>query len=426
MAIPTVGMTRVACNTSTGNQAITVNCGGLTPKAALFFLTAAVTDNTARDNAVVSVGAATTTSARWAICSESQHNVATANVASLASTTSCIQVLSGAGAQTVDAAADFVSFGADTVTINWSDAPASAWLLTVVAFAGADLSVFTGTQSLGNTTDNALDVTAPGFEPDVVFAGTVIGNSVGGEFSFGFAHNDRAGTVTQRGLNWSELEAATMTVGTATEDRGVLVDLNGSQGLDFYAELGTFDSSGFTITTRNGGANNQTFYYLALKLDAATSAKVYTFSTPTSTGAASDTGAGFQPQAVLYLTGMAEAARTIYTNDNASTFGLSVVGPSAQYNSTVTSRDNVADADNQSLSRSTAFEVPTTNGTAAIQGTFSSFDGSGANYSFSTVTGTSKWWPALAFKVAAAGDTNARLLGGDLLNGGLLFGRLVQ
>jgi hypothetical protein len=429
MAVPTVAVLRDVCNTSTGNQTFTTtDLGGLTPKAALFILGGSVTGGTAANTAMFGVGAATSATERWAWSVVSEHGQATSDVAaSTSNTTRCLVILDGTGAQTNDGVADFDSFSANSVTVNWSNAPTSAYLITVVLFAGADLSAYAGSVGLGNTTNNAVDVTGPGFEPDVVIATGVLASTSAMEPSLGFVHNDRAGTITQRAVWFNDNEAATTACYLLTEDRGGIVDAVGTSGaLDFYGEFSTFDASGFTVTTRSGGANSQNLFYLALKLDAATSAKVYTYTTPTSTGAASDTGAGFTPQAVLYITTLAEAAQTGYTDSLAGTFGLAVIDADDQSSTTISTEDNVADSNTQSLSTAQAFDVPLHDGSAGVQGTFSAFQASGVDYSYSTVTGTGKWWPALAFKTAAGASAAGPLIGGKLIGHGSLLGRLIH
>lgn len=403
----TIGVARVAANTSTGNQAITVSMGGATPVAALIMATSATTDATAAAHAVLGVGWAVSTSSRVAFSAESQDNVTPINIAQALSTSLMVKTYTGAGAGTQDAAADFVSFGADTVTINWSDAPAAAVYLHVVAWYSASMSAYNGSVGLGTGT-SAIDVTSPGFEPDAVIAMYRTGDLTNSwEWSMGFASNDRAGTVAQRSVWMAEQEAATSNLLMRSDDRGVIVDGNGAGGLSWYAALGSFDSQGFSVTP-SASSGSSTMYYLALRFDNAGDAKVYSYSTPTSTGSASDTGAGFTPAGVIYLTTLLEGATNAgagITDGKAGTWGLAAINSSAQWSSTVTRQDNVNPSNTQSLSDDQAFNVPLHDGTAGVVGTFSSFGGSGATYSYATVTGTAKWWPAIAFKSGGSQTT---------------------
>lgn len=190
----TVATTRVACNTSTGNQDITTtDLGGLTPKAAYFAATSATSDGTAANHWVLSTGAATGTGNRWAVASSSEHGIGATDSHRRMTNDECVMLLDPADG-TIDGEADFVSFIEDGVRINWGDAPAAAYLLTVVLFAGTDLSALADSQTTVATTDNTLDITDVGFEPDqVIFGshGALLNDTTGtfGTHSVGIADN---------------------------------------------------------------------------------------------------------------------------------------------------------------------------------------------------------------------------------------------
>jgi hypothetical protein len=167
-----VAITRDAVNTATGNQDFTTNdLDGLTPKAAFFIITSAISDGTPRDNAIISFGAATDTTERWSVGVQAQHDVGTTNTGRRAVSDECIMKLFGTSTN-VDGEADFVSFIANGVRINWGNAPALGYLLTVVLFAGTDLTAKAGTFTVGNE-DVPTDVNTVGFEPDVLLTASV-------------------------------------------------------------------------------------------------------------------------------------------------------------------------------------------------------------------------------------------------------------
>ena len=72
--------------------------------------------------------------------------------------------------QYVEGEARHVSMDADGFTINITtafSAPANP-IVSYIAFGGDDLLVDVGTVDLANSEDTSVDVSAPGFEPDVV------------------------------------------------------------------------------------------------------------------------------------------------------------------------------------------------------------------------------------------------------------------
>jgi hypothetical protein len=285
----TVAVDRVACNTgAAGNQAITVSAGGLTPKAALFILMGATTDGTTGDNSVISYGAATGTSNRWVNGVFSQDNVGTTATQSWYDDLECIQVYDES--TTLICEADFVSFAANTVTINWSTTPASAWLLTVVTFSGSDVSAYAGSIDLGNAVDYEAHVTTVGFEPDVILPAMTYGVTTPGQqanavISYGVVYNDGVGAGTQRALSHRENDnLGTVACASRQSSLGGVVEVSGATGLLFYGEFTNFDSSGFSCFTRSGSATNSDLNYLALAFNSAASVWVGDFTTHSMTG----------------------------------------------------------------------------------------------------------------------------------------------
>lgn len=85
----TVAVTRVACNTSTGDQTITTtDLGGLTPKAAMFIITQAVTDGAAANHAVWGLGFTDGTTS-FCSASEDEHGLSTTDTQKAARRAGC-------------------------------------------------------------------------------------------------------------------------------------------------------------------------------------------------------------------------------------------------------------------------------------------------------------------------------------------------
>lgn len=389
----TVATTRVACNTSTGNQDIsTTDLGGLPPKAALFIVSNAVTDGTAADGSVLSYGAATSVIARWAISVTSKHGVTTTLTNTLGLTTGCVYVIDPADGTTVDGQADFVSFIANGVRINWSNAPAAAYLMTVVLFAGTDLTAQAGSTALGNTIDLTTDITTVGFQPDLVLT-AIIGTLC--RHSFGMVH-ETGGTVRQYSYGGVSRNGQTTTGEFAhvRSDAGV-AQLSTSGTASWYGEFSAFDSSGFSVTSRVAGTGNQTLNWLALDFNGAAGVWVGNHSTPTATGNASDTQPGFRPQFILQLQTLAEAVTTIYSDSRGGSIGIAAIDVNEAYTTSLSREDAVTTSNTQSLSDNVAVRLPDDDGAAKLTATLTSFDATGWTANYSAVDAAVKLFPTL-------------------------------
>ena len=411
----TVVVDRVACNTSGGNQAITVSAGGLTPKAALFILVAATVDGTAAVDSIISYGAATGTSNRWVVGGFSEDNLGTTATQGWYDNVECIQGYDGA--TTLLFEADFVSFGVDTVTINWATAPASAWLLTVVSFSGSDLSAHANIKDITNTVDAEIDVTDPGFEPDVLFTASDMnvfnpGQAAHQQLSFGLVHNDGVGGITQRTLAWTEQDARTTSVVVSrNEDSGGILEMDGlsSGNLDFYALFSNFDSSGFSMTAKVAGGNSREIGYLALSFGGSVSGWVGTYSTPTSEGSDSSTAPGFKPQFLFFLENYMPVIDIGYINPNAGSRGFSAMDATRQFSNSFNAEDEATTSNTQSLSDNVAVELPDDDGAAGLTATLTTFDTNGFTLNFSAVEGAAKLFFALAIEQEGGGNTVGRM-----------------
>lgn len=184
------------------------------------------------------------------------------------------------------------SLGTNKFTINVDTTDAVAYQMLNLVFTTDEVAnVFVGTTSAsGGTTD----VTAPGFEPDIVFF-TTIGATTQGAFNhaifnFGVCIND--GTPTQKGASWSSRDAqgtsvTSMKLHSATTGGQVY---NGAEA--WAATISAFDSSGFTISDTTADLVN----YMAIKFANATpSMALFNVTTPSGTDAYAETTPGFTP-----------------------------------------------------------------------------------------------------------------------------------
>jgi len=404
----TIATMRAALNTGTGTQDFTTtDLGGLTPKAALFLLSRAITDGTAADNFGFCIGAATGASNRWAVCMTGQDAQAAA-VTDGGAKSRCAIMLNPVDG-TLEFEADFDSFITNGIRINITDAPPSAWLLTVILFAGTDLSAYAGNQDLGDTLDLETNITAPGFEPRVVIAAvldfrnidTTGSFGVTPRFSTGVVHSNGAGTITQRSLAWRSTDAQnSMQVTGALENIYGVFSITAT-ALDWGGDFANFDASGFSVFSRLAGANGTDLGYLALSFGGVIDGKVVTVTTPTGAGDQTQAGIGFTSQAVLMGLTLGEAVNTVYTNDNADAVGVGMFTPTASFFSSIVEDDGAADSDNKSMSDNTAVRMLKTTGVDSLTASWSSFNSDGWVLNYSVVEAAGKFGWALAFQAVA-------------------------
>lgn len=395
-----VAVTRVACNTSTGTQDITVASFG-TPKAALFICSVGVTNDTAAADLNLSIGAATGASNEWCLSFSSEDGVGTSSSWATTDSDRCVRISTAGSSGATDGDAEFNSWITDGVRIDWQTAPSAAWLLTVVLFGGTDLSAHANNIALGNSVDNAVDVTDPGFEPTLVIAavqgGVAIDAGAGSLYpAFGIIHNDVGVTQRTAAFHMSNGGPSGSPEGRCTATYGIM-QIDSSAGLDWGGEFGSFDASGFTVTTRNAGANNTALMYLALKLGGTEAGWVGTVDTPTNPGNAAESGPGFAPKFVFQIGTLMEALDTAYNSSPlAGTMGLGAFTSSAEYMTSGSNEDGAATLDTQSLSTDTAIELPQDDGTTGLTAAFTSMDTDGWTLNYSAVLGNAKKFFALA------------------------------
>lgn len=403
----TIGIVRDALRITSGNQTFTsLDCNGLTPKAALFLCTSALADNTPADNAQFALGA-TDGTRQWYVTNNSNNNRADADATAADAATSCITMLS-AGIATTRFSCTFVSFGVNSVTVNVVHSSGGAYLMTVVLFCGDDLTVYADQyDDLGDILNLTTDIVGPGFTPDQVICASRHGNAAA---TMGMVDWDGV-SVTQRALGWGDANGFPQGSPSAycRNDAG-LVMLNVTNGsVIWYGEFSDFDANGFSVTTRNGGADENRLSYLALKYNDDTRHDVITHETPVAIGNDSESGFSFTPEFVLLLLSHCEAVNTSYWDDvRAGSMGTSVILASEQYSNSRAVEDAADPTDTQSISDNKAVNIPDDDGSVGVEADLVSLDASGWTFDYTAVKPAAK----LFFALAVGRDNEPE--GGDL------------
>ncbi len=390
---------------SFGNQDITTpDLGGLTPKAALLFCSSATIDGSSHAHAHVSIGAVTGASNEWALTSNDEHGQVTMDSQMEVYGDRCI-AQNVPGSASIDGAAHFVSWLTNGMRINWDDPMNEAYLITVVFFAGTDLTVHANRRAL-DTQDTVVDVTDPGFQPDLVITAMARNLALPPDtgqsknVSLGVAHFDGVSTIVQRCWHAaSQIGLGTSNVSGVYKDNRVgEVAVADGTGVDVGAEISDFDSSGFSLTARNGDGSNEAVYYLALSFGGVVNSYVETHKAATATGDDSDASIGFRPQFVMLGTTLLEVSGTYETDGLGGQVGISVFDSDTAFALSMNCEDDVGDSNTQSLNDSSAVAMPLDTGSLDIEATFVSFDDLGFTLNYSNAPTTAKFWWVLAIE----------------------------
>ena len=434
-AAPGVEITtgRFTLNAGVGTQSITGV--GFQPKAYILFVTKASVDDTdsATGESILSIGMTDGTT-QFCMMSGSEDNQATNDVGRRGMTDEVLCSFDAQANQVVDGEANHVSMDADGFTINIGDDftdPANP-LVHYIAFGGDDLSVSAGTVDLADVVDTSVDVTAPGFEPDVVitsFVGVLLdldgdtSNDVH-SFSLGWAVNpDRQASGNQFSMMTAGRDGQTGGDSYSRFDNVRAGTSHRNSAIDASYEIGTFDASGFDVTTRLAAATtNEIMGYLALNLGSA-NPQVYTTARTarTATGNDVETGAGFQP---IFLMGIGSAAVTT-TNSNTNA-GSMVVGITDGTNSLSLMRfddDALNPSNNANRVTNTQFmSANSDSGAIDWEATFSSFDSSGWTINYGDAAGAAYQNAFLAIGSSTAGIAFGGSAGSGDPSGNLISG----
>lgn len=374
-----IDVVQFTLNTGTGTQDITGSLGGLTPKAALFFVTRATANGSAAADAAMSVGAATGASNEWVIQGNAEDGQATTDTHTVSAAASIL--LTTPGTNTVEVQAEFSAWITNGVRINVTTA-GSAFLGTCVLFAGSDLSAHANNVNLGDTLNLETNITAPGFEPDIVFA------SIGGELislgdqsstweqSVGIVENGASIVQRTHIVRWNNGSASGDPVAHIRNDAGC-GRLFSAGGLDWRGEFANFDASGFSVISRNGGANDAQFCYLALALGGVASFSLDTEASPTSTGNNATTNPGFTPQVVVGVQSYLQSFNSADGSADAGAWGISAFTGSTELCVSVADENAAGTTNTQSYTDTDAIDVPNDDGTVALEASFVSMDANG-------------------------------------------------
>ncbi len=349
-----------AANTSTGNQTVDT-ATGVEMKALILFGTNQTAEGFAAGQSGF-IGFAASSTQRGVNAWAGDDNVASTNWGKGISNALVVRLFSN-GTPTVDAEADFVSFGtgadAGKFTINWTNAPATAVIVHYIALGGADITnVFVGQKTAKITSTGNKAETGVGFQGDLLlFSGANIATNINTTALGGFF--GAAQSTTKRGAIWWGGRDARTAAGNSkhwqsTVKAIVIPNANGT-GIDAEADFVSFDTDGYTLNWTDFAASAWLYNVMVIK---GGQYDVGNFTSPASTGVQSYT-TGFQPKQVLFFgTGQSTANSTLGLEAHMT---IGAMGPSLVEDSIWTSADDVIPTDDNSRTVTTKVLSANTN-----------------------------------------------------------------
>lgn len=383
-----------APTTNGGTQDFT-SPGFGTPVCALFFASYGTANGTVVDHAMMAIGFSDFTNER-ALAAGQEDSAGTTDTGQGTSSHALRTILNTD--QTVDGTSLATTI-TDGVRLTWADAPPSGYLVTAVMFSAQTVSnCRVGSLIPSTTIGGTASASGFGWQPDLVMGLSRNNANANTRWSIGMALNDSGivqfatGQNSQNGVTTSDVHSV------MRNDRLVLNPLStGGSSMD----VTSFDSGGFTVTTRDDVSANE-ILYLAMKLATGISAKLSTCTSPTVTGAHSCTGTGWRPEAGILLQSIVPSLGVYHsTSADNETIGISAGTTVGWFTSSVTDDDGTGTANTASMTDSKPVRLMK-DGADYMTATFTGFQADGADYDYTVVNGTPRFRIALFFEETAS------------------------
>lgn len=312
-------------NTSTGNQTITLN-DAITPTFAIVKMTGVTSGSNPAAPAILSLGMTDGTNVRC-VGVAAENNVATSNAGRVSRADNLIAENNFTTGRT--SYASFVSFSEGSITINWDVAPASAYLIEVLAFAADD--AYVGDKVIASS----MTETGPNFESGIIFwlAGNGAFPSSGNDavVAFGVTTADTTGMI---GVGWDDAAADGANSGYMIDGKAVLSNATGGRVWDFTPAI---TATGWS-TSDTAGTLTGSVAFGCIRL-ASNAVWADVIDTPTSTGAAAGSAPGFPAGAGLAIISVLTASASAATDGTAGTFGIGLWAGDSQAAGGITNED---------------------------------------------------------------------------------------
>jgi hypothetical protein len=326
-------VTRFAMSTGSGTQDVTISGFG-TPKGAIFIFSCATVNDTVTTHSRYGIGM---TDGTREFCWYQVDRDALSTIDShRRSWTSCIKSFT-IGGTSIDLDFSFNSWITDGVRLNIDNTSPSAFLVTTVLIGGADVSnVYVNAYNDLGTSTRTVNITAPGFEPDIVFLPMPFMTDYNGSVNFfdtrlslGVGVND--GTDKQAAIaSHSDDGVGTSDVRTGVSNTyGIVRVDNGNSSFGLTGNITDYDASGFSVGVTNS-AVSAILFYMCIKFNAGVKFDVIDLDIPTS-GTYTISSLGFRPEFGFMCTAIAPTTRETVESANDLSFGIFAHDETNQY-----------------------------------------------------------------------------------------------
>jgi len=370
----------------------------------MFTCSRAITDGVLADDAALSIGVTDGTNHAVA-AAQSEDDVASSDVDRIATTDEVVQILTIDGG--IDGEANFKEWTTNGVVITWGDAPAGAYLLTVIFYAGDDVTADVGTHVL--EWDQTSSISGLGYEPDVLFMfthGSDFDDTPSTSFNIqlGIGVN---GTSIQQGTHSIHVHnggSPSIVTEFITDNRINASIYNGAPFISRTFKINSFDVGGITFSDMVEGEHefDNTVAYLTLNFGGAASAWVGWVDTKTSTGSQAITDPAFTPQAIITLPTWLDTLNSVETSAVGS-IGMGAFDDDDEYTTSIFGEDGVATTNTGNVSDDKALLILDDAGAADVVAAFTSFDAHGWTWNYSAYNATARQVLCLAIEETGAG-----------------------
>lgn len=387
------GVTPITATTQTFTDS---NFGGI-PKLAIFVITGCTSDSTLTDHNRIGMGATDGTTQLCTLAHD-ENGISSTDANRRGLNYACIAI-SQTGASTIDGYAVFSSWGTNSVTINWTNAPSSAFRVTCYMFGGSDFDANVSAATLSGTVNNSVTVT-PGLDPEAVML--IYGdndlddaNDVWHRISFGFSVDD--GSDTQRCTHFESADS----VGIVDVSGIVSTNYAGySAGGNEAIEVDNYTSTSYDLISRISGIGEEVIC-ISMNLGGA-NVSIGTYSTSTTVTNKTE-NIGFEPGLVMGCLSTISATDSVITNADAGSFGLFGVTGNDSNSTNIYSDDAASTSNTACYTEDDRFILHNDDtGTIRYEGALTIVS-NGFDVDFDTVDGTARQCVYIAFEKGDGG-----------------------
>lgn len=384
MADINIQQTQFALTTAaaTNTQDITISSFG-TVSAAILFVSGATANDTITADALLGVGFLDGTN-ECCTGNFSDDNVGTSAGGRSQRDDACLVICDQTGNDVAWFSGAFIT---DGVRLTVTDASPSAYFCTLVLIGGTDVAnAHAAAHDDLGTTASTTNITAPGFQADLVFISHIGGNDPlpstpvlsalnAGSFGVAIPGGDNAGVFwgSTDNVGTTEFTTQISTTHACGQSYGGATQWKGSVGTN---------ASGFSVTT-SAGAGGDIINYLALEFTNTPNFSIEDMTYPTS-GSINEEGPAFQPGYAMIMSDIGPGTRDSDSTTNNGGIAIASIDQTNAYTISHTDQDAQATSVAKSLHVNKVKILDNDGSTTAVDSSGYSFDSLGLNITLTT------------------------------------------